>query len=216
MEKCRNCGVILTDENQYPSNEKYRKRICKECQKKETRTVKEKQRSQKICVICGDKFFPKGSQKTCSKACSKKLRKKTKQINYDRVRNNPRRWREFLDKKKNDYHKNKEKYKEWMRKSRLKNREKWNRERRRYRKEVAKILGKVCVICKGKWKYSKRIEYHEIYGRKHPTTGKYILKHIEDFVPLCGHCHKHVHWCMEYLGLSWNQIVELRKNVMSL
>lgn len=33
-----------------------------------------------------------------------------------------------------------------------------------------------------------------------------------EFVRLCFRCHKAVHWCMKYLGLSWEQIVGLYAN----
>ena len=49
---CHKCGIPLTEENQYPSNKKYRKKICKEGQKEETKNIKIKKRRKKICVIC--------------------------------------------------------------------------------------------------------------------------------------------------------------------
>jgi len=68
-----------------------------------------------------------------------------------------------------------------------------------------------CFFC-GKSPF--RLALHEKHGKRHPSGGayrgaRYIQKHRDDFVPICTPCHKHVHFCMNYLHLSWKQILEL-------
>ena len=72
-------------------------------------------------------------------------------------------------------------------------------------------LGSECKICHEKWiDNGKRcfLHYHNILGLKHSTSPFYIKNHIGEFVRLCNNCHKHVHWNMRYLNISWNEIKE--------
>jgi len=56
----------------------------------------------KVCVICGDEFNPRGSQKCCSKVCSKEnyirnyreRNRKWREANPDKNRERKRKWRE--------------------------------------------------------------------------------------------------------------------------
>ena len=57
--------------------------------------------------------------------------------------------------------------------------------------EVQRILGYKCALCNST---KGRIEYHEIHGKRHTESFAYILKHIEDFVPLCWKCHRTIHF----------------------
>jgi hypothetical protein len=53
---------------------------------------------------------------------------------------------------------------------------------------IEEIIGKYCSIC------GKDNEcFHEIHGREHVHSYKYILDNINDFVPLCYKCHKGLH-----------------------
>lgn len=65
-----------------------------------------------------------------------------------------------------------------------KNREMWGK--------IILILGDKCVGC-GKQVKKRRISFHEIYGKSHKENPYYVLKHIEDFLPLCSHCHSSLH-----------------------
>lgn len=39
------------------------------------------------------------------------------------------------------------------------------------------------------------------------TALKKELEHKEDYAKTCRICHRAVHWCFEYLNLSWDDIV---------
>jgi len=85
--------------------------------------------------------------------------------------------------------------------------------KKRQNEKIKKILGDNCFFCG--FKPKRRISAHEIHGNKHSETSSYILNHIEDFVPLCSYCHRAVHFCMNFLDLSWEDILMLvkKKNV---
>lgn len=85
------------------------------------------------------------------------------------------------------------------------------------RKEILdQIFGKLCIFCS----YEKRLVTHRKDGSPHKdfismtkqefkraiTTDKNL------YVRLCFKCHRHVHWCMKYLNLSWEQIEKINKN----
>jgi hypothetical protein len=55
---------------------------------------------------------------------------------------------------------------------------------------LGSIIGKKCKIC-GRM---KNIRYHEIHGKKHEHSTRYILNHALDFVPLCQRCHSTLHY----------------------
>jgi predicted HNH restriction endonuclease len=89
-----------------------------------------------------------------------------------------------MGKRPRDY---KAEYKE-NRETKIRNALKW---RRKLREQIFMIIGKQCVIC---GKFPKRISIHEIHGKPHSTTDfKYILAHIQDFVPMCNSCHVTLH-----------------------
>lgn len=68
--------------------------------------------------------------------------------------------------------------------------------------EVDRLLGKKCVFC---GRERKRIYRHEIHGKEHPMDPRYILAHIEDFIPVCGTCHRCLHWAMKYLKVVYGE-----------
>lgn len=103
--------------------------------------------------------------------------------------------------------------------SRPENREKWNaykrRRNRELRNKVIKAIGNRCVFCGVEDKYidtGKRLigylHFHEIHGKEHDIHMEYILKHTEDFAPLCPRCHRGVHWCTKYLLMTWDEILD--------
>lgn len=80
-----------------------------------------------------------------------------------------------------------------------------NRERDRELYDELDIrLGKICKICS---RERQRIYRHEIHGKSHSGDPRYILAHIEDFIPLCSTCHQRLHWAMKYLHYVYNSLV---------
>ena len=88
----------------------------------------------------------------------------------------------------------------------------WNAEQRsRKSRVVDQYAGNSCLFCG----YVDRLVAHRKDGQAHKrfecmgenehraefVSGKYIR--------LCFRCHKSVHWCMEYLGLGWEEIIDL-------
>ena len=58
------------------------------------------------------------------------------------------------------------------------------------KKQVVSILGIKCSICE---KSTKKILFHEIHFKKHQINYPFILKHLEDFIPICYKCHLVLH-----------------------
>lgn len=167
----------------------------------------------RICIVCGVEFLvPEGrgycTRLTCSEECSREQRKQKKRKYYRQFRNNPEKWRELLQERKKKRKEQPEKHRKWQKASYQRNKQKRKKTRIERRKRIKELLGAKCFFCSHE---DTHIECHEIYGKKHPSTGKYILDHLDDFIPLCNWCHSAVHWCMKYLGLSWNQILEMVK-----
>lgn len=74
-----------------------------------------------------------------------------------------------------------------------------NKQSREYdeklRGELLAILGDKCFLCGRKVGRGRLgICFHEKHGKPHNYTNfKYILEHIEDFIPLCRSCHFTLH-----------------------
>jgi len=69
------------------------------------------------------------------------------------------------------------------------------------------ILGDTCFFCGGR----RNLVFHEKNGVTHRGTpaSSLVLKNPESFVVLCKYpCHTGIHFCMEYLRMSWDDIVE--------
>jgi predicted HNH restriction endonuclease len=81
----------------------------------------------------------------------------------------------------------------------------------KYNKKIVSLLGNKCLIC-GYSPNNYRIHAHEIHGNPHSSSRLYIINHQEDFAPLCKSCHSFTHFCMRFLGLSWNDITRLRES----
>jgi Zn-finger nucleic acid-binding protein len=75
------------------------------------------------------------------------------------------------------------------------------------KEQLFQIFGRKCPVC-GEERERKLI-FHQKNGQKHPRSYKYILEHANDFTYICYSCHGHVHWAMEYLHLTWNQMFAL-------
>lgn len=101
--------------------------------------------------------------------------------------------------------------KEISKRYRENHREQINKHRReRYaklKKESQKAIGTMCRICHTE----QHIENHEIHGKEHPYSGleqkKYLIKHPEDFIPLCKEHHQLISR-FEKLTLEQKEIVK--------
>ena len=129
-----------------------------------------------------------GSHKEYLKRKSKEWREKNKEKSkkyfhdrYERLKDTPEFKKKIRESQKRYYLSHK---KEILEKGR-----KWKQHKREMIKEK---LGTTCIIC---GKKPNRISYHEIHGKPHDSKSiTYILKHLEDFVPLCGRCHIAIHF----------------------
>lgn len=120
------------------------------------------------------------------------------------------------------YLENSESYKRANKKFYNKNREKiiayqqgrernWNSYREKCRDKAIEQLGGVCFLCGG---CQDVLCFHEKRGLKHPGTASYkwFFDEPERYGLLCRFpCHRFVHNCMKYLGLSWDEIMVLVK-----
>ena len=78
------------------------------------------------------------------------------------------------------------------------------------REALLSCFGKSCSLCN----FEKRITIHEKRGKAHKDFRDMSWEEINDIInnkkneytSLCYRCHKHVHWCMEMLGMSWDDI----------
>lgn len=161
----------------------------------------------KTCVICRKRFNAMGSDKTCSPKCSKTLTKK-RQRKYSKQYYQKHK-EHYKQHHKQFYQKYKEKIKKRVQKYRQKNQKRINKNQNKHNKKVreklSELIGNKCFFCgtdKGK------LYFHEIHGKIHIFTSNYYFEHKKDFRTLCYFCHMGVHWCMEYLGLSWEQITK--------
>jgi len=105
---------------------------------------------------------------------------------------NPERAREIS---RRYYRNNKEKClsrcKKWAQShtgQRKKTREKWNE---KYLSLITEKLGNTCFLCG--IIAERRVDYHEIHGKPHKYSLKFIAEHTEDFVPLCKRHHEAIH-----------------------
>jgi hypothetical protein len=71
------------------------------------------------------------------------------------------------------------------------------RRRIEQKKIIEEKLGIKCFVCGD----IKKVKYHEISGKSHTINLDYILKHIDDFIPLCWDCHGYLHRRFRILDL---------------
>jgi len=69
-------------------------------------------------------------------------------------------------------------------------------------------LGISCLFCQSQ----KYLRCHEIHGKTHTISPWFIKNNLKDFVRLCHDCHRHVHWDMKYLHLTWEDILRFYSN----
>jgi len=84
------------------------------------------------------------------------------------------------------------------------------RKQRQYRErkkgEALDLYGRACLVCG--YSNVKGLLWHEKSGKSHRGRRGYMeaLKDPDKFVLLCYLCHKGVHWCMGWLGWTWERI----------
>ncbi len=76
------------------------------------------------------------------------------------------------------------------------------------------VLGSRCILCGAS--LSRRLVCHEIHGLPHPKMSRLGLAKFREiisstapfyeFVRVCYIEHKHIHWAMEHLHMSWPEI----------
>lgn len=79
--------------------------------------------------------------------------------------------------------------------------------RHKKRIEALEVFDSKCAICKRSPERKNCLHFHKKDGTKHKNrfSGVY-LKNPDEFVLLCVWCHKGVHFSMEYLGMTWEEI----------
>ena len=97
---------------------------------------------------------------------------------------------------------------EAVRRRRASNRKWMGKERVRRRTLLRLRFGKNCFFCD----WERSLLMHEKHGRRHRDLTQMTKAEFanvvegDDFVRVCLRCHKTVHWCMDYLGLAWEEI----------
>lgn len=81
------------------------------------------------------------------------------------------------------------------------------RRRKCRRNQLIEKFGK-CLICTDDY----WMQLHRKDGNQHKKWAEMTNAEFKtmldgnDYVWLCYNCHKHVHWCMEHLGMTWQEI----------
>jgi len=76
-----------------------------------------------------------------------------------------------------------------------------------------RLFGTRCFFCNFEAKKGQWTSIHKKDGEKHKLPCTWSIKDLknieaDDYVRLCGTCHKSVHWCMKYLEMTWEEITE--------
>ena len=86
-------------------------------------------------------------------------------------------------------------------------------------KLMIETFGNMCHFCN--FKPEKKGQYtiiHRKDGKKHKLSGLWNIQDLKNMNPneyicLCGRCHGGVHWCMKYLGMTWEEIeIKIKNN----
>jgi len=81
----------------------------------------------------------------------------------------------------------------------------YNKEWRwRIRRKADEVFGTKCFFCENR----KKLTLHNKKGERHPTwlTARLALRNPIEWVRLCHKCHRGVHFCMEAMGMDWEEI----------
>jgi hypothetical protein len=143
-----------------------------------------------FCLYCHKEFSrEKGSKKVyCSKNCctyasqKRNLTPEKRRINFENFK-----------KRRPDY------FRLWRKKNRKKINKQALENQERYREKALSLIGSKCVICDS----SERICFHEIHNKNHPRNDCYVIKHYQDFIPLCMSHHSTLHRLIELKKLGF-------------
>jgi hypothetical protein len=120
----------------------------------------------------------------------------------------------ILSEKKAEYQLNKQKHLDNGHDYYKKNKEKILEQKRlkdiEFKRKLCELVGDKCVICGS----TKRLCYHEIHGKPHPSR-KYVLDHYKDFVALCSGCHVGLHRFLRRGKINIELLVQLLRNILS-
>ncbi len=151
----------------------------------------------KLCKKCGSVIsYEKRRNNFCKMSCAASVR------NIGRVRCGPNK-HNYKDPIRRDLYTKSKKYK-LMRYTSAKFRKKSKRE------VLLSVFGTSCNICN----FGKRICIHRKDGNDHKDFWNMSWEEInniinnerDEYTSLCYRCHKSVHWCMEFLKMSWDDI----------
>jgi hypothetical protein len=99
--------------------------------------------------------------------------------------------------------------KEERKKIKIDNNNKWNKKRTKERKEIiTQFYGNKCPICGQNY----RMQLHRKDGKKHVVYSIMNKKDFDEiftgdkYIFICYDCHKHIHWCMDYMNMKWENI----------
>jgi hypothetical protein len=56
------------------------------------------------------------------------------------------------------------------------------------------------------------LRFHQKFFKNHQVSLHYVYEHPNDFVMLCQRCHLGVHFLQEVFGMTWNDILSLKKS----
>jgi hypothetical protein len=82
-------------------------------------------------------------------------------------------------------------------------------EKKRLMKEMFENKCKFCnfeATKKGQWTIIHRKD-----GKKHKSSREWNINDMkkinkDEYIRVCGRCHVGIHWCMKYLGMTWEEI----------
>jgi hypothetical protein len=87
-----------------------------------------------------------------------------------------------------------------------------NKNKRQY---LLNHIGNTCNICN----FNHRLRIHKKDGNRHKDfremnwkeLNDIITNHIDEYVTVCHKCHSHIHWCMKFLNLNYDNIKDIIK-----
>jgi len=123
-------------------------------------------------------------------------------------RDNPGRRKEIVDRYS---HKNMDKIVAWNRNNPKERNVTIKEGQRKMRQKVIGVLGNRCNlcgrICIDEPRKANSLEFHKRDYKPHPPSyWWYILKHPDEFLPLCKKCHGVIHYLKRVFGISYEEI----------
>jgi hypothetical protein len=84
--------------------------------------------------------------------------------------------------------------------------------RKKKREYIFGIIGSHCIICE-----KKANTVHRIDNARHKAFEEMSMlevieelsKNHDKYAPTCHNCHVNIHWCIRYLGITWEEVMDL-------